>query len=126
MTDIEILMKEYESLRGEVVERVKTAFSHLAYFGAVVAFAFQPSASASVSPKILFSLALFGAIFLLYISVINWYWVGRIASHLRSLEVKINTAHGRPVLSWEGKVEKMSRWVLLPPKKYPHDGENEA
>jgi hypothetical protein len=126
MTDVEILMKEYDSLRSEVIERVKTAFSHLAYLGAVVAFAFQPVPNSAVSPKLLFSFALVGSAILLYISIINWYWVGRIANHLQLLEVKINKAHGKPVLSWEGKVKRMSRWVLLPPREYPSDGSNEA
>lgn len=124
-TDTEILMKEYDSLRSEVIERVKTAFSHLAFFGAVVAFAFQSPSGSSVNPALLFWLALFGALFLLYISFINWCWVGRIASHLQVLETKINCISGKKLLSWEGKVEKMSRWVLLPPKEYPTDS-NEA
>ena len=125
MSDVEILMKEYDSLRSEVIERVKTAFSHLAFFGAIVAFAFQSPTGSSVNPKLLFWLAIFGALFVLYISVINWFWVGRIASHLQVLETKINHINGKPMLSWEGKVEKMSRWVLLPPRKYPSNS-NEA
>ena len=125
LTDTEILMIEYESLRSEVIERVKTAFSHLAFFGAVVAFAFQSSSGSSVSPALLFWLALFGALFLLYISFINWCWVSRIANHLQVLEARINCANGKKLLSWEGKVERMSRWVLLPPKEYPTD-RNEA
>lgn len=123
-TESEVLLKEYDTLRTEVIERVKTAFSHLAFFGAVIAFAFQPSEKGSISPCIAFWLAVCGAIILLYISVINWIWVGRIATHLQILEKKINNATGKSTLTWEAMAKKMSRWVLLPPRKYP--SENKA
>ena len=119
--ECEILVKEYESLRTEVIERIKTAFAHLAYFGAVIAFGFKSPEGNGVSQETLQWLAFFGATILLYISIINWFWVGRIADHLQVVENKINTICRKPILTWEQKVKKMSRWVLLPPRCYPRD-----
>jgi hypothetical protein len=124
MTTIEILLKEYDSLRAEVLERIKIAFSHLGYFGAVVAFAFPATDKLCEYERILAQgLAVFGAFLLAYISVINWFWVSRLASHLKQLEEKINNESisqgGSALLTWEGIVRKISRWVLLPPKQYP-------
>lgn len=118
-SEIELLLKEYDSLRIEVIERVKTAFSHLAFFGAVIAFAFQTPDKISINQQTAFWLAVVGSALLLYISIINWCWVSRIASHLQLLECRINKLAGKKILTWEGTVEKISRWVLLPPKKYP-------
>lgn len=118
-SEIELLLKEYDSLRTEVLDRVRTAFSHLAFFGAVVAFAFQTSEKSWLCPWLAFFLAVLGATILLYISYINWCWVERIATHLQILEKKINYLAGKPTLTWESKVEKMSRWALFPPRKYP-------
>lgn len=119
ITDLEVLLKEYETLRAEVIERIRTAFSHLAFFGALAAFAFQLPEKAGIDSRLTIGLALFGTLFLLYISVINWVWVGRIASHLQYLESRINAAAGKRLLTWEGKSEAISRWVLLPPEPYP-------
>ena len=120
-SETDILLEEYKSLRTEVVDRVKTAFSHLAYFGAVIAFAFKVPEGNQISPIAVFWLAFAGAAILLYISVINWFWVGRIASHLQAIEKQLEALTGKKTLTWEQKSEKMSRWVLLPPRKYPKD-----
>jgi hypothetical protein len=118
-SDTDILLKEYETLRAEVIERLKTAFSHLGYFGAVAVFAFPASDKVSEPWRtVAFILAMLGAVLLLYISVINWLWVGRIATHLRELEEDINHAAGKSLLSWEHTVKEISRWVLLPPRQY--------
>ena len=120
-SEADILLDEYKTLRAEVIERVKTAFSHLAYFGAVVAFAFKGTEGSLVSQSTVFWLAFSGAAILLYISVINWFWVGRIANHLQVIEGRLESLNGQKTLTWERKAEKMSRWVLLPPRKYPKD-----
>ena len=120
-SEADILLDEYKTLRAEVIERVKTAFSHLAYFGAVVAFAFKGTEGSLVSQSTVFWLAFSGAAILLYISVINWFWVGRIANHLQVIEGRLESLTGQKTLTWERKAEKMSRWVLLPPRKYPKD-----
>jgi len=117
--ELDILLMEYNSLRAEVIERVKTAFSHLAFFGAVVAFAFQLPDNQLVDHCIIIGLSVFGAVLLLYIAIINWTWVSRISSHLQHLERRINASAGKPLLTWEGTSATISRWVLLPPKPYP-------
>lgn len=116
MNDNEVLLKEYESLRSEVIERIKTAFAHLGYFGAVIAFAFPASDKLQANPNVALWLAIFGSAILAYISIINWLWVDRIADHLRLLEKQILGDNHKPLLTWEGKVALLSRWVLLPPR----------
>jgi hypothetical protein len=123
MSPVEIMIKEYESLRTEVLDRIKIAFSHLGYFGAVVAFAFPASEDLSGDERLIARvLAGAGATILVYISIINWFWVSRLADHLRFLEKEINS-HAKAntsLLSWEGVVKMITRWVLLPPKKYKY------
>ena len=36
---LEVMLKEHASLRDEIKERLKTAFTHFAYAGAIAAFA---------------------------------------------------------------------------------------
>jgi hypothetical protein len=123
MSPVEIMIKEYESLRTEVLDRIKIAFSHMGYFGAVVAFAFPASEHLSVDERLIAQiLAGAGAAILIYISIINWFLVGRLADHLCLLEKEINS-HAKAntsLLSWEGVVKTITRWVLLPPKKYQY------
>src|SRR5437868_15253961 len=107
-SEIEILLKEYDTLRTEVIERVKIAFSHLAFFGAVIAFAFQASEKAFISPVAVAGFAAAGAAILLYISIIIWCWVGRISSHLQGLDKKISDLTGKPILTWKSQVKNMS------------------
>lgn len=122
-TDLDVLLKEYDSLRAEVGGRINTAFSHLAFFGALAAFALKvPDCSTGFYLWATVILASLGSLFLLWIAVINWMWVGRIASHLQVLEDKINTAAGgKPLLTWEKKAKEISRSFLLPPKQYIKD-----
>lgn len=120
MSPVEIMIKEYESLRKEVVDRITIAFSHLGYFGAVVAFAFPASKNVSGDEGFAQVLAVAGAVILLYISILNWIWVSRLADHLRVLEKEINRHAGTSLLSWEGVVKTITRWVLLPPKKHQY------
>ncbi len=119
-TQSETLIKEYESLRTEVVGRLGIAFTQLGYFGAVVAFAFPATKSTGFDLWAI-ALALLGLVLLLLVSIVNWMWVSRIADHLRVLEGKIMDDGGVLPLKWEGIAEKISRWVLFPPKKYPID-----
>jgi hypothetical protein len=68
-------------------------------------------------------LAGFGLVVLLLVSIINWIWVSRIADHLRILERQIASDGGECPLTWEGIAQTISRWVLVPPRKYPFDSE---
>ncbi len=119
-TQNEILIKEYESLRTEVVDRVGVAFTQLGYFGTVVAFAFPATKSTGFDPWAI-GLAVLGMVLLLLVSITNWVWVSRIADHLRVLEGKITDDGGELPLKWERIAKKISLWVLIPPKKYPND-----
>ena len=46
---IDILFKEYDSLRAEVIDRMKLTFSHLGYLGAIAVFAIPVSKSGAVT-----------------------------------------------------------------------------
>ncbi|BDT68216.1 hypothetical protein os1_23980 [Comamonadaceae bacterium OS-1] len=120
MTPLDILLKEYETLRTEVLERIKIAFSHLGYFGAVMAFAFPASEGFfSKHPGTALVLASLGAVLLLWISVLNWSWVGRIASHLQELELKINAQAGaQDLLTWEHIASRITTGPHWFPKRY--------
>jgi hypothetical protein len=123
MSPVEIMIKEYESLRKEVLGRIKIAFSHLGYFGAVVAFGFPASKDVSGDEQLLAQvLVVAGAVILVYISILNWFWISRLADHLRFLEKEINrhAAADTPLLSWEGVVKTITRprkFTLPPPNR---------
>lgn len=114
---INILLKEYDTLRSEVLERIKIAFSHLAYFGAVVAFALPASKDIPCWQRLVaIALAAIGGVILLYTSFLNWSWVGKLAQHLQGLEVKINElADAGELLTWERHAEEKSRGPHRPP-----------
>ncbi len=114
---LEVMLKEYDTLRDEIKERLKIGFSHIAYLGAIVAFAIPAADKISTWPSILpMSLAFAGVLLLGTVALLNMRWVQHCGKHIQSIEKRINDHYGCTVLGWEtyaGKVQG-SHWWMIP------------
>jgi len=95
---IEILLKEYESLRSHILQRLQNRFQFLALSSVIATFAFINMKE----PTILHICTLIaGGLFLLAL----WYWLGRIvvriSLHVSEIERRINELAGEELLTWE-------------------------
>jgi hypothetical protein len=117
---VEVLLKEYDTLRAEISMRISTAFSHMAYIGAIVVFAipFSDKANSRVPYAVSGVLAIVAVVLLGLIAAVNWRWIDHCAYRIRSIEDLINQHFGRPILYWQYYAESVKpRFVLLPPRK---------
>jgi hypothetical protein len=121
---LDILMREYETLRAEILERLKLAFQQLGWAGAVIAFAIPLAASDFSSASTAWvswlkvGFAVFGVLLLVWLSVLNWLWLGNCADQLRRIEEQVGKHTGIPgILTWERRASQLTRWTLLPPKR---------
>jgi hypothetical protein len=115
---IDILMQEYASLREEIKERLKIAFSHVAYAGAIAAFVLPAADKLSGwGPRpltfVCAAVALFG---LGWVAYLNMRWVQHCGVRIRKIEEKINGRFGMDVLGWEQYASgvQASRWFRIP------------
>ena len=122
---LEILLKEYDTLRTEIQERLKVAFSHVAYAGAVVAFAVPaadkvaaayPANTNALIYILPVSLAALGFLMLIWVAVLNMRWVQHCGFQIRKIEDRVNKYFHLPVLGWEnyGETVKASSFFLIP------------
>lgn len=115
---LDTLLKEYASLKDEIKERLKTAFSHVAYAGAIAAFAI-PAADKVHEWKILaFVVAIVGFIALCWVAFLNMRWVQHCGVYVRRIEERVNAHYGTKVLGWEGYASKVQAriWFGIPKK----------
>ena len=106
MTDrekIEILFKEYEILRDEIVQRISNRFSFLTYAGAVATYAIFGVQTRTTLQTVVLIVA---AVALLII----WYRFGlliaRCSHRIAELETEINGIAGAELLKWENQQHK--------------------
>ncbi|MEU5542829.1 hypothetical protein AB0B07_04840 [Streptomyces sioyaensis] len=101
---IELRMKEYESLRSEVVERIAARQQLAGYAGAATAIAATLGSNLGFWRVLIVGLVLLIAY--LYLRDSND-GIQRLGKHLRFIEEDINSlarsAYGREVLSWESR-----------------------
>lgn len=95
---IDILMKEYETLRSEILHRINCRFAFLGLFGAVAAYVFFKVDKYTIF-KVLIPVAsifVLGAI---------WFHLGRLiqecSSRISEIEQQINSLVGDELLVWE-------------------------
>jgi hypothetical protein len=113
----DILMKGYDTLRVEILDRMKTAFSHLGYAGALIAFAIPLGKDATLGYWLAGAC---GFVVLLWISWVNWSWLRNCAAHLRRIESQMDDFYPG-LLSWETRSAKLATRILLPPKSYEEE-----
>ena len=95
---IQILLKEYDSLRVEILQRISHRFVFLSLFGAVGAYAFFGAKNLGVyqtAVLMLSALALFAI----------WWQLGNLiagcSKRIAEIEKAINSVAGEPLLTWE-------------------------
>jgi hypothetical protein len=104
---IQILLKEYDALRAEIISRASNRFSSLGILAAVVAFvASQKDA--------LFAWIAGGVVVIVLIGV--WlrlgYLIGRCSAQIAKIEEQINELADADLLSWESRAAPL--WVWYP------------
>jgi hypothetical protein len=115
---LDAMLKEHALVRAEITERLKTAFSHVAYAGAFVAFAI-PAAdkipSVLVRPVSLFA-AVIGLGALLWVAALNMRWVQHLGAYLVLVEQRVNRHFGCKVLGWENYADaaRAASWLMIP------------
>ena len=103
MTDqekIDILLKEYETLREEIIQRINNRFSFLTYAGAVGAYAlFAVQTTTTFQTAVLFVTT--GFLLLL------WHRFGvlvaRCSDRIAEIETEVNRLSGAELLQWENR-----------------------
>ena len=115
---IEVVLKEYDHLKEEVRERLRTAFSHVAYGGAIAAFA-VPAADQLDKWRhgwIVIAAAAIAAIALFWVAALNMRWVQHCGKYMCDIEARINAHFGLRVVGWEHYASgvQASLWCLIP------------
>jgi hypothetical protein len=117
---IQILLKEYDALRAEIISRTSNRFSSLGILAAVVAF------SAS-QQNVLLAWIVGGAVGLLLFGV--WlrlgYLIGRCSAQIANVEEQINALAGDDLLTWESRA--VLQWVWYPARwiRRKHNSESQ-
>ncbi|WP_367850191.1 hypothetical protein [Rhodoferax sp. WC2427] len=115
---LKTLLQEYANLRDEVKERLKTAFSHVAYAGAIAAFAIPAADKVSNWSPSFFPLALAfaGLTALCWVAFLNMRWVQHCGEYIRRIEERVNLHYGEKVLGWEGYASGVQAklWFHIP------------
>ena len=95
---VQILLKEYETLRVEMIQRFNHRFNFLTIIGAVGAFVFFKTEKISylqVSAFVATTISI----------LIVWFWIGhviaRCSRRVSEIEKKVNELAGEDLLLWE-------------------------
>jgi ABC-type antimicrobial peptide transport system permease subunit len=101
---IDLRMKEYETLRSEIIQRIAARQQMAGYAAALTAIAATLGGNLGWWRYLIVTLVLLGSA--LYLRDSNK-GIQRIGLHLQGLEAEINAlaaeVYGRPALSWEGR-----------------------
>ena len=95
---VQILLKEYDSLRAEILQRIGHRFSFLGLTGAVGGYAFFVAKNLSTYQTVVLMI---GTIALLGV----WWQLGnliaRCSHRIAEIEKTVNSFAGEPLLTWE-------------------------
>lgn len=114
---LEIIMKEHAALREEIRDRLKIAFSHVAYAGAVGAFAIP--LALKVPGACGWILALLAALLALaalsWVALLNMRWVQHAGAYIRWIEARVAHQFGEQILGWEhyGETARAAHFTLI-------------
>lgn len=121
MDKVEILLKEYETLRAEILTAMNSRSSILSFGIAAVGAVFSASiaVSAVTSSTLLSAFMLMGAVpamncFVLYIWLGEYQRMQRAGKFIADIETRINTKVGEDILSWETHLRKNQKHMKYP------------
>ena len=119
---LDVMLKEYEKLKDEIKERLKIAFSHVAYVGGIFAFALPAANKLSgwVPSYVPIILACIGVAFLCWVAFLNLRWIQHCSAYLKTIEKRVNMHFGTEVLGWESyATDIQTKLCCLIPKSLP-------
>lgn len=115
---LDVLLKEHAYTRDEIKERLKTAFSHVAYAGAIAAFAFPAADKIRdwVHPWISVPVAFVAFSVLAWIAYLNMRWVQHLGAYSAAIERRVNEHFGEFAMGWEHYAEcaRARQWWKIP------------
>jgi hypothetical protein len=110
---IEILMKEYDTLRQEILSRINNRFLMLGLIGTFLGFALF--ADNSLLRSYIFGISSRGIVVVIGIVILvaTWMWlgylVGVLAARVSAIEQRVNELAGDELLEWETR-HGWGRW----------------
>lgn len=115
---LDTLLKEHGCLREEIRDRLKTAFTHVAYAGAVAAFAIPFAVKVPGKYGWLYALvfATLGFTFLCWAALLNMRWVQHAGAYIRWIEARVALHFGEQILGWEhyGETVRAKHFAQIP------------
>jgi hypothetical protein len=118
---LEVLLNQYALIKDEVKERLKIAFSHIAYAGGIAVFGANAADKLKYSAYeyVFMPIMLIGFFALCWTAALNMRWIQHCGIHLRDIEDRINLHFGDiKILWWEEYSDSIaaSRWFFIPKK----------
>ncbi|WP_018410615.1 hypothetical protein [Methyloversatilis thermotolerans] len=117
---LDVLLKEHAYTRDEIKERLKIAFSHVAYAGAIAAFAFPAADKIKdwVNPWLSLPFAFVAFAALAWVAFLNMRWVQHLGVYSAAIERRVNEHFGEFTMGWEHYAEcaRMPHWWKVPPR----------
>lgn len=103
---VEVLLREYDTLRTEILARVRTRFELLGFLAIITAFAGSRDSSTTVAVTV--------AAVALLIAIVVWIWfargIKRCAVRILEIETKVNELLDDDLLRWESSLPRDSWW----------------
>lgn len=110
---IEILLKEYDTLRAEMLQRFDNRFQFIVIIGAIGAYAFLKGKKLPWNQVLI-------VIFASVSVIVIWFWIGYIAAtqsrRISEIEKQVNKLAGQELMQWEsyqidnGIFHKIYKW----------------
>lgn len=101
---VNVILKEYETLRNEILNRTRARLQLLVLVGAVMPLVVGFEATAQT---------IAAGVTAMIIGITVWFWLGfnikRCAERLREIEAEVNALVGQDLLKWETEMPK-ERW----------------
>lgn len=106
---VEVLLREYDTLRTEILARVRTRFELLGFLAVIATFA--GSSNVSTPARALVVVAAVA------VALVVWAWfasgIKRCAGRILEIESRVNALMGSELLAWETRQPRDSWWRRL-------------
>ena len=95
---IQVLMKEYETLRSEMIQRFNSRFQFIMIIGAISGYSFFEIENNSYHKILVLIIAMISVIAI-------WFWIGYLTAEqswrISDIEKQVNELAGQKLLRWE-------------------------
>ena len=106
---IEVLLREYDTLRTEILARVRTRFELLGFLAIIATIVGSQDSATS------FRLGVAGSAIVIALTAWGWFASGikRCATRILAIEAKVNDFMGEELLAWERSQPRRAWWRRL-------------